>query len=530
MLFESSVESAIVASLDGAKLQRREEFKVIYDRACEYIDSNMAADTREALELKYPGAQRGDDSQRIGAVVMALAHAYVNEMATAYSSGTTRAIMTPDGEVAEEFTEIYNEELDCVGYDQIMHDVERKVITLKSCGVMFLVDTLTGQVDPQVVLPQDIYPVAHPDGVPYNICNQNAYKGFVIDTRIHERDQSTLSDKRTYTLSLPGGLVVYEGRNVNEIQKVVTEIPHQYTWPQRQRDKNTGAVVMSDQPLQLLTLWHEEKPTSTLIPMFEPAVYTNNREINVIWSMMLDVIRFQGGSTPVKTSMAPEHERVNVPVGVRHLALLDQGETFGYANPGNDYGGVTAFLQTFGKLFGVSMSLSPSDFSAEETSVQSGIAKIIANIPKNRQRRKRIKWFSQLERNLAFPRIASQLIERGDLPDELKNGYYLQIEFRGDDIPMNSNERIAEESHDIKLGLTTPAKILANRISVTVEEAQSIIDGNLGRDATDEDEPKEEPKEEPKDEPKDESPGKKKTIRDKILTKIVNPESSDDDT
>lgn len=470
-------------------LSHREGYNEIYDRAAEYIEGNMHDDVREWLERKYPAAQRGGQPESmISPVAVAHVQAYAEEMASAYANGVIREVFGPNGDQDEELTEQYNKGLESVGFNQVMDDLERKLVVLRSCGLYFGVEN--GRLDPRVVLPQDVYPIPPKDKA-YNPANQRSYLGYVLDTGISSTDTGTKLTEHTYVLSTPGEQGIYAGAHPGD-PRGLTSIDTQalpWTWPTPVVDKlgkPTGTI--EDTPLQMLTIWHEQKPTGTLLPFFEPVAYTDNKELNVLWSVILDVMRFQAGSTAVKSVTDPDTENVNIPVGVRHPMLLGiGGESFGYANPGVDWGGLTTAIQAFTKTFGTSLALAPGDFSIEETVVQSGIAKIIANLPKNRKRKKRIKWFSHMESVYAFPRLASQMVWLGMLDPRIKQpGYTLQVSFRGDQVPLAAAERVQEEKHEIALGVTTAAQILSTKTGVPLDEAKLTINNNLGIDPEEE--------------------------------------------
>jgi len=475
--------AAIEAAAKSADEEQRTGLAEELDTAIAYSKGDMYGDVEKELQQRYESSMTGKYSRRIAVVSQALTQQYVNEMATAYSGAVSRKLvdMSVDGgEVKSEPTERLNKALSDIGYDQVMHDVEKTSILLRSCCTDHGAEG--GKLDVEVWVPQDVLPVP-PENGHINRANQDSYLGYVLDLRSAVRTYDFAGDpasRNQYAAVFPDGQVTYHGQGPGDIEEPRQE-KNPLRWPQPVLDEQgrpTGKT--EDRPPQKITVWHEEKPTGVLIPRFIPTMLYTNRALNLLWSMMLDVIRFQGGGTPAHSTNNPG-EATDTPVGVRWPVSLQLGEDFGYRNSANDYGGIGDFIQLFMRLLGKGEGLSPADFSAEVENLQSGLSKIIANLPKSRMRKKRTKWFATLERTLVWPKIGSTLVWLGAL-DSSVQGLTLVTDFRGDTMPLSVPDRIAEENQDLATGLTTPAKILSDRTGMDVAAAQKIIDENTGKD------------------------------------------------
>jgi hypothetical protein len=121
----------------------------------------------------------------------------------------------------------------------------------------------------------------------------------------------------------------------------------------------------------------------------------------------------------------------------------------------------------------MTLRLSPDDLSLER-SPESGVARQIANIPKDRARADRIKWYSMIEAEYVWPRYAASMIWLGKL-GEAARGLHMQTSFRPAALPSSQAERIEVERHDLAIGITTPAKILADRLKVSEADARDAL-------------------------------------------------------
>jgi len=117
--------------------------------------------------------------------------------------------------------------------------------------------------------------------------------------------------------------------------------------------------------------------------------------------------------------------------------------------------------------------MSPTDLSIDER-VESGVARKIANIPKERRRMERAEHFSVLESEYLWPRAAAGLIWLRQMPVRAQQ-CYMVTEFRPKPLPMAETERIEVERHELAIGTTTPAHLLAAKTGMSVDDAKQKI-------------------------------------------------------
>lgn len=440
--------------------------------AIRYASGDMLDDVESELDLRYPGTQRGSDyGQEIIPLVVPLVRAYLAELATIYSGPVLRRLISESGETDSEATEVLNRVLDEIGYDQTMHAIERIATLLPGAGCGAHYQVALGELSVVPVHPQDITPV-EPDGGVDDPGDQRQYDGFVVD-----RHKDTKDGKRTYAAITAGGMLGYSARDPLKPEGMIEETPSPLMWPAPTFGADGRATGEATQPLHPIVLWHAEKPTGSLISLVEPSMVTGSRVLSVLWSFLFDLVRFQGGAMPVISSMHPTGEQSKHVVGVRHPLSLTAGDTASLVSAANDYAGISSVYQQLTKILGMCNSLAPGDLSIDESAVTSGIAKIVESMPKTRAQKKAIKWYSTTEARLAWPRIGSILVWLRILPESATK-LRLVTELRGERLPVSIDDRIKEDAHDLELGHTSPAKILADRAGMTLEAAEAMIDSN----------------------------------------------------
>jgi len=453
-LWSSKVEKAIGKSQSTAKSNAREISRQEFDTAVDYAEDNMLQDTIAALQMRYPAAQEGGRFTGIQPVTVPIVARYLDEAATAYTRGVYRTLVDAEGNPDEELTKELATVLDDVGYDLTLNKVERYAILLKSCG-LWVQDCEDEPIEAIPYLPQDIYPISEGDSL-RDPAAQKSYLGFILAERQGEEDVGSPT-LRTYTAVGAEGFLTFRSTDPHQLGRQVTETKNPYK-------------------MQMLTIWHPRKPAFALLPDGVPSIFTLNREINVLWSVLLDIMRFQGGALLTQVLADPQSVTAKRAVGVRHPWTGHPGESAHYESASNDFAGLVSSLQAVVKLVMLSLRQSPSDFSLEGAQIASGFAKIIDSIPKVEARDERIKWFSIMERR-TWSRLAAVLVAKKILPEKVK-GYRLQVEYDGIRIPEAIQERIAREKHEIELGLTTAAEILAEQNAITIDQAREQIRAN----------------------------------------------------
>jgi hypothetical protein len=461
------MDARSIANVEAAfaSEQRRSAIRGEYDAAIRYIDGDMLEDVEGALARSYGASQRDPDSaNRIEAVAVALVQLYVDEMASLYTGQVTRRFMRGD-KPADDVGDVVLEHLERIAYNQRMTAVERRTVLLGSCGMLYGV--AGGALDPIVYPPQDVYPVP-PKGERINRANQDAYAGFALDLRAPSE-----SGRHEYAYVQPSDVSIYDGSGPGDVHEVKSTSPNSLTWSAPTVSADGRVSGQSDQRLQPLVLWHNEQPVNEVLPIATPTLYRANRWLNVLWSVILDVLRFQCGATLSLTLNDAQSTKTNRPVGVRYPLVLENGEAGVYLPAGNDYAGMVSLLSSFAKTLGLTLRISPDDLSLERTA-ESGIARQIANIPKDRARAERARHFALLEQHYAWPRIAAGMTWLGLLGSSARD-VRMVTEYKPQSMPTNRLEQIQIERHDLDTGLATQARVLAERLGISEEDAQASL-------------------------------------------------------
>ncbi len=458
-----------------------------YDTAIAYLDADMHGDAEDLLAERYSATQRDPDpGNRMEAVTYALVQQYIDEMASVYTGTVERRLVDDEGNEDAETTDKVLTEMDRTGYDQVLQAMDRRVVLLRSCGIDYGVET--GHVNPVIYPPQDTYPVKPTDKI-IDAANQDSYQGYTLDRQLFAQPFGFETSRR-YTL--------LEREESTDYIATAPDEPHEVTggkaaslhWDGDKLTDDGRLAGKERQPLQPLVMWHAVRPVGQLVPLGSCAIFRANRWLNVLWTVILDVLRFQAGSTLVIDSMAPETLDPYRAVGHRHPIVNNTAlqETATYLEPGADPAGLAGGLSTFARTLGLSLRLSGDDLSLERTA-ESGISRQIANIPKERARAERVKWYTNIETHYAWPRYAACMIWLGRL-DEKARKLHLQVSLKPAPLPTNQVERIELEDHDLKIGITTPTKILAERLKIDEDVAREMLRAMREAEAADvEDEP-----------------------------------------
>lgn len=437
------------------------------DRSIDYAKGDMLDDVEAMLSDRASETQHiAGHGQRIQPVPVPLVEYYLDEVANLYSIGVERDLVNDAGEVDEEQTKRYRDALEEVSFDETMEQVER-LAELTGQSAVWPQESLD-DLDVSVVYPHHVYPLP-PTAGHYNAANQDSYMGYVFETRVYERSPDGNSvQSKTFVLALPEEITVYEAKKWDATDPIVVNTyANPYRW--------------GDNPLQMLQLWHRTKPADRLLTLHEPSIVSAAREVNFQWSLLMDVMRLQGGATPVeqvKNAQQVEQHRV---IGMRFpfLGTAGVGEDMHYANAANDYAGLVATIQTYVKTVGLLHSMSPGDFSTEARQAQSGFAKLIENLPKIRKRQKRKRRYAANERRL-YPRIAAILIRQGRLNASAQR-LKLRVKFADESVPESVDEMTRREEHEFKHGLSSPVRVLSEREGISIEEAEEKIAANKRR-------------------------------------------------
>lgn len=474
-LFFDQSEPAIRESLRRAKRERKNEQRGNFDTAIDYFEDRMNEDTRRLLLETYESSMRlGGRFEEIRPVTIALLKKYVHEHASLYGRPVKRTIVNRQTrEKNEELTKRFNEHLDGAGFDELMHAVEQRRVLLKSCGVWF--QSKRGKLRPVITLPQHIYPILggeQGDNPHIDPTDQHDYDAFAIELFTNAEDV-TQASQRQWALVGKDATRWYQGSDVDEMRAIGGEWANPYRWL---LPDDSGKLV--EQPINPMVITHLEK-SSELLPDHDVVPLKANQEVNVYYSTVFDVMRFQGYAVPFISGLEGEAQ-ANLPHGVRFPRVLGVNETLGYANPGISFGDLMESIQAFVRASMTMLRDSPNEYAISETARPlSGFAKLVDSLPKLQARAERRERAKRSEEEDMYPVIAA-ILETIDPSMRALREHDLVVEYSDIEFPETVDERNNRERHDIEMGLMSRAQILARRTGMTEEEAEERISDNVG--------------------------------------------------
>ncbi len=458
-LWDDKTEALVKESCGRDAMNERKSFQALYDTAVDYIDGDMLTDVDALLSARYPNRQRSDPRARIAPYTLPLVPYYLAELATLYDKAPKRTLVDEQGEPDEDESERLNEALSEIGYDSTLRYVHKAACLLKSAGLYWQVDE-DGLPDPIFVPPQDIYPIA-PETT-HNPANQSAYVGFVLDNRQSVRASTGLVMRRTYTLVKPEGVLEYvaSADQPHIVRETISQFANPYKAP-------------------LFTIWHHEKPARELLSFAEPPILNANRNLNVQFSVLHDIFRFQAGALPIQVVANPDvHGAMSTPVGVHFMQTLRIEESMQYLQAGNDWGALLKFLVDYANMMlMLSRTGAGGELNMEGRQVASGFAKLIDELPKLEARESAIPQAQRNEKR-QWP-ILRAMLQKAKRMSAKANALTLQVEYASNVVPQSPQERIAELTFEFERGITSPAEYLAEKKGITQEEAKTRIAENL---------------------------------------------------
>jgi DNA-binding Lrp family transcriptional regulator len=487
-LFAPQAESVVRDSFRRAKMKARQLNDADYELSLDYLGNKQIDDVRAQLQLRYRATQVGGAGQSIEPVAIPLTERYVAEAATAYNRHVARALVDESGEESDATrreTKAMNDHLESIGNDEKMHALDRIVVLTRSCGLWY--QARRGALSPMITPANWIYPVASDDSAADPTVPDD-YMGFVVALASDLSDASS-AKARSYAYLTPAETTYFEGRDAYDMRTILSSWPTPYVWPQVVDTPDARGSVQ-ELPLQMLTLWHMSEPVGRLFEASDPDIATFNREINVQLSVLLDTMRVQGWSTMAMNVMDPKSPPPMISWGSRFALALGPGESAGYTAAPNNYQGIIDALQSIVRMFSIAKRQSPNDFSLAGGSALSGFAKLVDSLPKLESRSERIRRLKRMEEQVAWPRIGAVLRYLGVLSSGT-NKLHMRVRFADVEFPDTADEQARKQEHQIKHGLTSAAKILAQRDGVSLEEAEQIVADNLAK------QPKQEPAQQP---------------------------------
>lgn len=479
-LFQKFSPDEIQSQVKKIKNEGRRDMKASYDLAVDYMNCKMIDDVRHLLLDRFPSSQHGNTGQMIQPMAIPLTERYIVEAANTYDKSVKRTLSWPDGstdKTTEEETDNLNRELDGILYDEVMHKNEQLTELLKCDAVWYQWDSLLGELDPQIILPQNIYPVAPDDGHHINPSKPAHYLGYNVELFWGDEDINQ-AQERTFAFVSRGQTFFYKGEP-DKIDKSLGEPhPNPFTWMQvPEGEYNTRPGNEKELPLMPLTFWHRDRQFDQLIPDHDVDIVHANREINVALSVLFDTIRFQGFDTPVKKVNNPNDPKARQRHGARFPVVLEINEAFEYMHSAVTYNEQVEVLIKFVKLMAMLKRMSPNDFSVEGQKATSGFAKVVDSLPKIEARSKRLRRQKHTEEKVAWPRICSILTWAGRLGPKARQ-MKLNVSFEDLTFPKTPQETKTEIETNLKHDLTTRAKIIAERENISVEEAEEVLAQN----------------------------------------------------
>lgn len=479
-LFDSHTEEEIKNSLLDAKKQARRRLREECERAIAYMSNQQIEDTRGQLMDRYGKTQSAGGGQGMAPITIPLTERYIAEAADAYNRPVTRKLVLEDGETNEQIdkmTALLNEELEKCGYNDRLHHVDQVNNLIGSCGLWY--QAKRGQLRPVMAYPHQIHEVAPNNGDFMDPADPEDYAGFAVEMHWAAND-STKPNAGSYAYVTPAEVAYYEssrGDPFEGIENLRTYV-NPYRWPQVvDTEDQRGKLI--DLPLQMMTLWHKRLPVGSVVLDVDSDIANANRELNIQLSVLFDTIRIQGWSVPVLKMLNANATPAKMAYGARFPLVLQVGEEASMLSTTAPYGEIIKALEALVKMLAIAHRQSSNDFSLDHTSAISGFAKLVDSLPKLEARRERIARLKHIEERIAWPRIAAimkYLGKEGFTGDLSK--VRLRVEFSDIEFPQSVDERTKQEDHDIKHGLTTPAKILAKRKGITVEQAEIEIEEN----------------------------------------------------
>lgn len=470
-LFKPQSEGVIRESLRAQKDQGRARLKTEYDLAVDYIEGRQLEDCRKQLRLRHKQQMSGSKGLEINPVVWPITERYTAETASLYNKPVDRKLVnTETGEVDEAATAALLEMTNAGRLDAYMQRLTQIMVTVGTCSLW--PQLRRGQLAFRIVLPQRTNPVADHWDPRFDPGSQDDYFGFVANLEPPEDDRKT--EPSQFVLLTAAEHIYYTADEWHDWNGDLAKYPNTFTWPQVLDTDDGKGSEPQDLPLQMLVLFHKRIPLGEIIVDTDPEIVYLNRELNVEWSVLMDVVRRQGhgqlwgrflGQPPAIMSVGPSH-----------MMALGPEEEIGYEGAANDYDKTVNVLQSAVKLLAVTKRLSPNDFALAPQGPESGFAKLIDSLPKLAARDELAGQMKHSEENLLWPRLGSIAKFTGAIPnaDKLK----MQVTYAGVTFPRTVAEETQQDEHDFRHGLSSPAEKLAKRDGIPIEEAEERISKN----------------------------------------------------
>ena len=434
-----------------------------YELAIDYLNNRMLDDCVSELRSRAEYAQATSRGRKIQPCVIGLTERYAAEAASGYSG--KYSVDLQDEEATRQYLEMRRK----AGVHITMRQAEQIAVLLNAAPIWW--QSKGGMAKPRVLTPHRIRPVLAPDDDVLRAADPadpNDYWGFIVPlnhTKGGEMDRCVfVTPAAHYYYQCTAG-------NPFEFSTPPAVVANPIKWPQKLDDGSEELL-----PLQMVTFLHARPPVDDLLPETDCPIVIANREFNVQWSMLWNLIWYQAGGQLIVNTMdgiAPSTQSY----GPMFAVVLKNGETANYITAPNNYTGIVEVLKAWTQVQAVAHRQSPNDFATDGAAMQSGFAKIIDSLPKIDAHEERTDLYARAEEHAFFPRIAAIGMFNKQLTGDVTK---LQpvASFEPPEIPESPTERNMRQDHDFKHGLDSPVKVLMREHGISKEEAEEMIAEN----------------------------------------------------
>lgn len=453
--------------------------------AIDYLEGRQIQDVEAQLQTRFPATQQGEAGQRIEPVALPLVERYAAEAANAYNKPVTRTLKLEDGsenDATREATAKYNRMLEAAGYDEVMHRNEQLTVLLRGSAILY--EAKRGKLRASIKLPHDIAPCLPGKPQLFDPADADDYDAYILELHgavgIGKKEY-----EKTYALITNAEISFWTGEAPTKLRKRQSSYENPYSWEQTYddiADDGRRITKTAKVPGRMLTFWHERLPLDRLLPNTVPEIVAVNRELNIAWASLLDVIKLQGFAVPVLNLQNKADVKAKRRYGARFPLILKINESFQLASAATSFSEQVQVLKDMSRMLAGFKRQSPNDFAFDGSGPVSGFAKLIDQLPKMELRQERIRRLTAMEEEEAYPRCREIGITLG-LLEESTRLMNLHVKFADVEYPRTEDERAKKYETDTKYNLTTQAKLYAERYGVSEAEAEEAIRANAEKNA-----------------------------------------------
>lgn len=445
-----------------------------YKIAIDYWQGRMFSDTHSLLRRRYPQTQSGGSGQWIEPVPIPLIEKYVGEAANAYNKPVKRELEYLDGRKDDETakqTDKLHGWLSDSGYQETMHQNEQLGSIIRCTAIDY--GAKRGLVKAPVISPHLLTPIPPVDDSHFCPTDSEDYLAHVVSLSGNQSIAS--ADQQVYKLITRAYAQTYMGKDPFSIAAPLDKWDNPYTWEQT-IDSEDMRGKTGTFPLFTITYWHWRPAYGELLIRTDPDIVQINRELNVLWSVLMDTIRIQGFGQMVAQLVNKNEAPAMKAIGSRFCFVVGNTESISFASAPANYTQWVEVLKAVPQVMAIAKRHSPNDY-AEGASPQSGFAKLVDSLPKIEAREEKIPRLQLQEENVAWPRLASIGMWVGRLDESVKK-MRMKAQFADVEFPQNAQEETAREQHDIDNNLTSAVEILMKRHGITEEQAIERLEKN----------------------------------------------------